>query len=165
MEAWDGSGGRAGSAEAVETGGEVGRARRRGVELRQAIEVGAEELHVPGLAPRRQPVELVGKDGRHLGEHGEVPGSLGRSEPEPDETIKRALQAAVAPRAAPQPQRPGQILERDFEAHVLSPQHRQPAEQQDAGRADQRCPALLDVGMVEREPGLANWRRGVRDRM
>ena len=101
MQARDGSAGRAGPAEAVDTGDEVGRAHRLGVELRQAIEVGAEGQHVPGLAPHRQPVE----------------------------------------------------------------QQRQPAEQQDAGRANQRCPALLDVGMIEREPGLANGRRGVRDRM
>lgn len=128
MEARDGSRGWAGSAEAVEAGSEIGRARRRGVKLRQAIEVDTEELPVPGLAPRRQPVELVGRDGRRLGEHGEVSGSLGRREPEPDETVEGALQAAVAPGAASQAQRAGELLERDFDAQVLSPQNRQTTE-------------------------------------
>ena len=161
MEARDGAGGRAGPAEAVEAGSETGRARRGGVKLRQAVEVSAEELHMPGLAPCRSPVELVGRDWRRLGEHGEVGGSLGRREAVPDKPIQGALQAAVAPGAVSQPQRAGQLLEFDLDAHALPPQHGQ----QDAGRADQRCPALLEVGMIEREPGLADRGRRVRDRM
>ncbi len=104
MQARDGSGGWAGLAEAIEAGGNVGRAARCDVKLRETVEVLAEEVHVAVLAPLRQPIELSGRDWRHLGEHPKVKGFLGDREAEPDEAIEGALQAAVTPGAGSQAQ-------------------------------------------------------------
>ena len=165
MQARDGSGGWAGLAEAIEAGGDVGRAAWCDVKLRETVEVLAEEVQVAVLAPLRQPIELSGRDWRHLGEHPQVMGFLGVREVEPDEAIEGVLQAAVTSGAGAQAQGASQFADFDLDVFVFVPQHGEPSEQQGAGRAEEWCPALLDVGMIETEPGSVDFGRWVRHGM
>lgn len=166
MKARDGTGGCTGLAEAIEAGGNVARAAQCDVRLRETVEVLAEEVHVAVLAPLRQPFELAGRHGRHLGEHPKVKGFLGVREAEPHEAIEGVLQAAVTSRAGSQAQGASQFTDLDLDVFLFVPEHGEPSKQQGAGRAEYPdSTGLRDVGMIETEPGSVDLGRWVRHGM
>ena len=74
-------------------------------------------------------------------------------EAELGEPLEGPVEAAPQPGARAEPQRAGELVGRHVGGLLVGPQHREPAKDRDAARADHRPPALLDVrvGQVEAE--------------
>jgi len=151
--------------EAVEARGDRDDVRMVAGRVIDLGDVCAEEPVLGVSRPLGYPGELALGERGDLAVHVEPVTVRRRScQPEVDEPLQRRRQAAALTRTGAEPERAGQLAGIDLSRDTCDPECREPAEQQRRARSDDGGPALLDVGVGQREPDPAYSRVGVIDR-
>ena len=123
-----------------------------GVGEGEPVEVRAEQPVMDLAGPPGHPCKLAAAEQRHLGAHAELVAREPVGHAEADEPFDDAPRAPAARERRAQAELTAELAQVNQGWFALAPQHGQPPQGQQGGRADDSGQHLFDVGVIEREP-------------